>query len=420
MNILHLSTNDVGGAGKAAYRLHQNFLAAGLDSKMMVMTRNGRDNDVIPFCGKMSFFKLRNNLTKLFLKIRTDPNYYFQDHSQSAIKRVNDIYRKLSFKPDIIVAHWISNFVSIEDLYRLSSYNCTPIIWYLMDMAPLTGGCHYAWECTGFMDQCGKCPALYSDNKCDLSYRNWKKKHDCIQKMNITIVSATGWLTRQAKKTTIFNSKRIEQIMLGLDDEIFKPVPRNVARMRLNLPLEQKIVFFRAPSPKDKRKGLSYLIEALKLLKEQLGTDTNKILIVTAGSISGIGFFLTNNFQHKNLGFLNDDKILASAYQAADVFVCPSIEDSGPMMINESIMCGTPVVAFEMGVTPDLVHTGKTGYCAQLKNSEDLAKGIKYILDLSPEKAKSMAKQCSDLGLQYCHYQVQAKAFQNLFETILK
>ncbi|MHC4570579.1 MAG: glycosyltransferase [Planctomycetota bacterium] len=419
MNILHLSTNDVGGAGKAAYRLHRNLLALGLNSKMMVMARNAKNSDVIPFGGHRSVFKIKSDIAKYFLRMRTDPKYYFQNHSRSPIKRVSDVYGKVPFKPDIIVAHWISNFVSTENLYQLSSYAGVPVVWYLMDMAPFTGGCHYAWECTGFMNQCGKCPALYSDEKYDLSYRNWKKKYDVIQKMNITIVSATGWLTKQAKKTTVFNGKRIKQIMLGVDAEIFKSMPRDVARTRLNLPLKQKIVLFGAQSLKLKRKGMFHLIEALKSLEKQLGTDKNKILIVTAGDISGIRAFLINNFHHKHLGFLTNDRILATAYQAADVFVCPSIEDSGPMMINESIMCGTPVVCFEMGVAPDLVHTEKTGYCAQLKNSEDLAKGIKYVLDLSLDKASNISKQCSSLGLQFCHHKVQAGAFKKLFESLV-
>lgn len=419
MNILHLSTSDVGGAGKAAYRLHQNLLELGLNSKMMVMNRNTKNSGVIPFGGHRSVFKIKSDIAKCFLKIRTDPKYYFQNHSQSLIKRVDSVYGKVPFKPDIIVAHWISNFVTIENLHQLSLSAGAPVVWYLVDMAPLTGGCHYAWDCTGYMNQCGKCPALYSDEKHDLSYMNWKKKHDVIQKMNITVVSATGQLTKQAKKTTIFNGKRIEQIMLGIDAEIFKPIPRDVARARLELPLEQKIVFFGAQSLKLKRKGMFYLIKALKSLVKQLGTDKNNILIVTAGNISGIGSFLPNNFKHKHLGFLTDDMMLATAYQAADVFVCPSIEDSGPMMINESIMCGTPVVSFEMGVAPDLVHTGKTGYRTQLRNCEDFANGIKCILNLSSDEAGNMSKQCRSLGLQFCHHQTQAKAFKELFDSLL-
>ena len=76
-------------------------------------------------------------------------------------------------------------------------------------------------------------------------------------------------------------------------------------------------------------------------------------------------------------------------------------------------------MCFEMGVAPNLVHTGKTGYCAQLKNSEDLAKGIKCVLDLSSDKANMISKQCSNLGLQCCHHQVQAEAFKKLFESLV-
>jgi glycosyltransferase involved in cell wall biosynthesis len=288
-----------------------------------------------------------------------------------------------------------------------------------MDMAPLTGGCHYAWDCKGYMNQCGKCPALYSDEQYDLSYKNWQKKHDFIQKMHLTIVSATNCLTKQAKKATAFNGKRIEQIMLGVDAEIFKPIPRNVARKKLKLPLEKKIVFFGAQYLEEKRKGTFYLIEALKSLKRQLGTDKNRMLIVTAGNISEIESFLINNFEHKHLGFLATDSMLATAYQAADVFVCSSIEDSGPMMINESIMCGTPVASFEMGVALDLVHTGKTGYRAELQNSVDLANGIKYVLDLPSNEARNMSKQCRSMGVQLYHHQVQAGAFKVLFESLL-
>jgi glycosyltransferase involved in cell wall biosynthesis len=409
----------MGGAGKAAYRLHQNLSALGLNSKIIVMASNSNNKDVITLHSTRPFYTIRSKIEKCFLKVHADPKYYFQNQSRSSVKKADDIFNVLPFKPDVIVARWISNFLTIEDLYKLSSLTGAPVIWYMVDMAPLTGGCHYAWDCKGFMNQCGWCPALCSKDKYDFSYRTWKKKRDVIQKMHLTIVSATDWLTRQAKKATVFNGRKIEQIMLGLDSEIFRPVPREVARTELKLPLQQKIIFFGAQSLKLKRKGTFYLIEALKFLDTQLADDKNKILIVTAGNVSAISPYLRDNFKHKHLGSWLNDRMLAKAYQAADVFVCPSIEDSGPMMINESIMCGTPVVSFEMGVALNLVHTGKTGYRAKLKDSVDLANGIKYMFDLSPKQAGSMSKQCSDLGLRYCHHRVQTEAFNKLFKCLL-
>ncbi|HEY5124202.1 MAG TPA: glycosyltransferase [Ignavibacteria bacterium] len=73
-------------------------------------------------------------------------------------------------------------------------------------------------------------------------------------------------------------------------------------------------------------------------------------------------------FEYLYLGYVDNTFGIASAFQAADVFVCPSIEDSGPIMINQSIMCGTPVVVFEMGVATDLVETGITGFRAKNKD----------------------------------------------------
>ena len=419
MNILHLSTSDIGGAGKAACRLHQNLLEIGLHSKLMVSNRKSEDDGVIGFNGQKQIPKFRNDMSKFLLKLSSNAKYYFQNQTKSPI-RVQDIYHKMPFRPDVIVAHWVSNFVTAEYLYQLSRDHQIPVVWYLMDMAPLTGGCHYAWDCSGYMNECGCCPALRSKNKNDRSHKNWKNKRDFIKETPMVVVSATTHLTRQAQRATVFAGKRVEQIMLGIDADIFKPVPKQVARESLNLPLDRKIIFFGAQSLKLEQKGMVYLLEALALLKERSGIESHEISIVTAGKVSGIDLQISRNFHHIHLDRLTTDLRLASAYQAADVFVCPSIEDSGPMMINESVMCGTPVVSFEMGVASDLVITGKTGYCAMLKNSEDLATGINYILNLTPEQTKTMSQECRDLGVRYCHPRVQAQAFQSLFESLLE
>jgi len=88
------------------------------------------------------------------------------------------------------------------------------------------------------------------------------------------------------------------------------------------------------------------------------------------------------------------------------------------MMINEAIMCGTPVVAFDMGVAPDLVHTGRTGYKAKLKDSKDLARGIAEILHLNKEEYSEMSNNCSELGLRLCHPKVQMEGFEKLLKAI--
>lgn len=419
MKILNLSTYDYGGAGKAAYRLHHNFLDAGLDSKLMVLNKRSADTSVVGVSEKSNMFMIKKNLGKVFLKLRTNQNYYFQQQSRFNVRKIVSSLIESGFKPDIIVAHWISNFLTAEDLYQLHEKTGAPVIWYLMDMAPLTGGCHYAWDCIGYTDKCGNCPALYSTNRNDLSHRNWEKKYDAHKKNDLTVVAATGWLYEQARNATVLSGKRIDKIMLAVDPKIFSPISKEIARAKLNLPIGKKIIFVGSQALNLERKGIKYFLEALHILANQSYLDKENILVAIAGEGKEIEAHIKNSFQSRHLGFLNDDKMLASAYQAADLFVCPSIEDSGPMMINESILCGTPVVSFDMGVAPDLVHTGKTGYRAALKNIEDLAKGIEYILGLSSEELGEMSGQCRALGMELCCPQGQAESFNVLFRSML-
>ena len=117
-------------------------------------------------------------------------------------------------------------------------------------------------------------------------------------------------------------------------------------------------------------------------------------------------------YQTRFLGFLNSEKDLAEAYQASDLFLCPSIEDSGPMMINESIMCGVPVVCFDMGVAADLVINLQTGFVAELGNSRQLAVGIETILRLTAQEKELMDNKCRKLALSKCHPSVSVEWIQ--------
>ncbi len=150
--------------------------------------------------------------------------------------------------------------------------------------------------------------------------------------------------------------------------------------------MDKKVIFFGAVGLSEVRKGMHFLIESLHKLKELISRSESdlgdKILLLIAGrGFDAIVGALP--FESHYLGYLDNSYGIATAYQSSDVFLCPSIEDSGPMMINQSIMCGTPVVSFEMGVSLDLVITGETGYRARLKDSGDLAQGIFNILNLS-------------------------------------
>ncbi len=81
------------------------------------------------------------------------------------------------------------------------------------------------------------------------------------------------------------------------------------------------------------------------------------------------------------MGFLQDEYSTALVYNAADVFIVPSLADNLPTTVQESLSCGTPVVGFEVGGIPDMISHKKNGYLAKYKDSGDIAEGIKFCIN---------------------------------------
>lgn len=428
MKVIHLSTDDVGGgAADAAYRLHKNMVALDISSHMIVLHKKSSDPGVTavstPFNFIQKIFSRCLAYTKTFLGLSRKSSTYFYKAPSSPIS-ASRLIELFPFTPDLIVLHWVSNFITPGTMRELSLKTKIPLAWYLMDMGPLTGGCHYSFGCTKYGQDCGNCPQLVERSPNDESYWQLKEKKDAFENLDITAVAASSWLMRQLELSSLFKAKEKSLILLGIDSNVFRPIPREEARKILGLPAKRRIIFFGASNLSEERKGLKFIILALKNLYDELKSDNkedeiNQILIVTAG-YSKSPPILNIAFDHHHLGVLHGNEQLALAYQSADLFVNASTEDSGPMMINESLLCGTPVVSFEMGVALDLVHTGKTGYRARLCDEKDLSLGISSILFLNETNRKQMSETCRQYGVEMCHPSVQVKAFEKLYQQLKK
>jgi glycosyltransferase involved in cell wall biosynthesis len=359
-------------------------------------------------------------MSKLNLKKKDNTNTdyrFFQLKERKVIYKTNKLIKIASQKPDAIIILFANKFINAKNIYELHKITRAPIFWFMYDMAPLTGGCHYAWNCKGYQNNCGKCPGLFSNNPFDISYENILYKKYYLSKTNIGIIAASEWQFDQVNRSSLFKNKAIHKVLLAVNSTIFRPVDKNELRLKMSIPVNRKILFFGSVGLSEKRKGMFYLIESLKKLKQKIEKTKlifpGKILLLIAGrEIEHISNKMP--FEYHYMGMVNNTYGIASAYQAADVYVCPSIEDSGPMMINQSIMCGTPVVSFEMGVALDLVITGKTGYRAQLKDSDDMAQGILDILNLNGNDYKIMSDNCRELALNFCSPEVQTDKIESI------
>jgi glycosyltransferase involved in cell wall biosynthesis len=430
MKILILTSPDpYKTAGVVALDLYQGLCAKNEVKVLVNAWGEYPDKNILPLNSRFFYTKsrifrkvrnLRARINKvLSAKKKINSDYSVQDYDQSITYfSSKKILKRVEFVPDVILVLFMQKFLSFKNLKEINQITKAPVFLYLMDMAPFTGGCHYAWQCTAYEEQCGNCPAIYSNKPLDRSYLNWKFKKEMIEETDISIIAGAEWTYQQLVKSTIFKEKPKHKILLPIKANIFAPVGKTNARKILGLPLDKKIIFFGAVTVKNNRKGFNELIEALLVLDRNLPeVEKNKIHLAIAGN--GSTEFIENfPFAFTMLSYLNHSE-LPKAYQAVDVFVSPSIEDSGPMMINQSIMSGTPVVAFEMGVALDLVITGQTGYRAKLKDSADLAKGIKYILNMEEKEYGEMSQNCRNLGLKLCHPQQQTDKFIRIFKTHL-
>ena len=363
------------------------------------------------------FNKLKRIL-KLKEKVQRDPNYYFfQLNEKKQIYNTDKLLKIADIKPDIVIILFAKNFINIENIYELYTKTHAKIFWLIFDMAPFTGGCHYAWDCKGYQNSCGNCPGLYSSDPYDISHKNLIYKKAFLDKVDIHILTGSEWQYKQTKMSTLFKNKQIHKILLPIDSFVFKPVDKEKLRKSMKITANKKIIFFGAVGLTEKRKGMHYLIESLNRLKEILKSadsdlENNILLLAAGGDFDAIVDLLP--FESKYMGYLDNTYGIASAYQAADVFLCPSIEDSGPMMINQSIMSGTPVVSFEMGVSLDLVITGETGYRARIKDSSDMAQGIFNILKLNSDDYDRLSMHCRELALKLCSPETRMELFENL------
>lgn len=424
MRIVHFSTKDIeGGAAKAAHRIHTSLHNRGLDSKMYVLKKKSDDPAVFSVTRNHSLHSRYVNsglrvlhwyLNSWIDRKKVAPHFF----SQFGIPSLS--VQELVQDADIVHLHWIAQYLADSHIHHIAtSGNCRPVVWTLMDLAPLTGGCHYTSGCQRYSRSCGKCPLINSGFPFDISWLIMQRKIRHFRDIDLTFVAPTYWVRDYVCNSRFYTGDNVVVIPLGIDQDVFTNGDQTRARTALNLPLDKFIVFFGATYHDHERKGFRYLVEALECFHsmQQQGQPLSRdVVLVVAGNRSSEQSDLP--LPTINLGHLNTDSALSLVYQAADLFLCPSIEDAGPMMIPEAMMCGTPVVAFNTGGAPDLITTMKTGYLAEVKNSFDLASGL-YQLLLDPKRLKGMRSDCRNLATREHSLEVQARRYEDLYRGLL-
>ena len=211
-----------------------------------------------------------------------------------------------------------------------------------------------------------------------------------LDKQTISFVACSKWLQGEARRSGLLKGQRVDCIPNPIDTHVFRPNEKKAARERLNLPADRRLILFVSQRVTNVNKGMDYLIEACRLMSSQYPDLAAQSDLVILG---GHAEEMTDKLPLKvwPMGYVNDRKSIVDVYNAADVFVLPSLSENLPNTIMEAMACGVPCVGFKVGGIPEEIDHQKNGYVARYRDAQDLADGIHWVLEDCDYEAVSRA-----------------------------
>ncbi|MEO8435094.1 MAG: glycosyltransferase family 4 protein [Pyrinomonadaceae bacterium] len=408
-NVLHISTSDnLGGSGRAAYRIHTGLRSLGVRSRMLVGIKATDDPDV-DLIARGAFLQTLDDWSNR-LTGRLSFQYLFYPSSLALLRRE---WVRQADVVQLYNSH--GGYFSHTVLPVLSRQR--PVVWRLSDMWPMTGHCAYSFDCERWKTGCGSCPILSDSPELyrDTTALLWRIKDWIFARSALTIVAPSKWIRGLAAASPLLGRFDVKLIPNGLDTDVFRPLPREVARAQFGIPASAQVVLFSAHSILDKRKGAALIQEALERLAGPADSVKPTLVVVGFGAQQWISEL---PFEVMLLDHINSDDQLAALYSAADVFVLPTLAENLPNGVVESMACGTPAITFNVGGCPDAVRHMETGYLANYRDAEDLARGIKLILSDADLRRRLGQRSRQVVEAEY-NIQLQAHRFKDLYQQLL-
>ena len=317
---------------------------------------------------------------------------------------------------DVVHLHWINQgMLSLKGIRKILNTG-KPVVWTMHDIWPATAICHLTLDCRNFETQCAHCRLLPgSGSTNDLSTQIWKRKQQMLNDRQITFVTCSQWLAGEAQKSALLKGQRVVSIPNPIDTHIYTPKDKQQARQRVGLPTEGRIILFASQRVTNRNKGMGYLLEACRLLAEQYPEKKEDITVaILGGHAEEIEGQLP--FRTCPLGYVNDEQRIVDIYNAADVFVLPSLSENLPNTIMEAMACGVPSVGFRIGGIPEEIDHQQNGYVADYCSSEDLARGIWWTLYEADHEA--VRKACLQKVAHNYSQQSVANRYLEVYESL--
>lgn len=398
MKTLIVSYADgLGGAGKAAYRLHQGLRRQGVDSWMLVVKKVTDDDRVISAYSNFSlpFVLGKKRVVSTALRpIYGNQEFLSYNLFPGALHRV---INKLS--PDIVNLHWVNGeMLSLGSIAKITQ----PIVWTLHDQWLFLGSRHYT----------------PSENTVDSSVRQFvdqrliSRKQKLLERNNIHLATPSAWLHDFGIGTGMISAERIHVVNNGIDLDTFQPSDSITSRSQFGLPKERKLILCGAAAVDSEFKGMNLLNAIADTFHRQAPASAE--LVVFGGSQTQQTWDLAG-MPVNAIGRIDNEADLAKLYGCADAFLLPSRIDNFPNTVIEAAACATATVGNGVGGVPEQIEHMQTGYVAKQDSAEDLAQGLIEVLNTSEAMGKA-ARQRAEARYSL---DIMANNYLNLFESRL-
>ena len=332
----------------------------------------------------------------------------FDNHglaSRCATKRVVEEIKKI--KPDVIQLHCVHGYyLNYKILFEYLNTTSIPVVWTFHDCWAFTGHCaHFVTaNCEKWKTGCYDCPLRgdYPKSLVDRSNKNYYlKKWLFTANKNLHIVPASDWLDGFVKQSFL-KDKETVVIKNGVDLTIFRPSDK---RQR------DKCRILGVSGVWYKEKGLYDFYQLRELLDKEhfqivlVGLSKDQLKELPDGII---GIEYTESVQE-----------LAELYSSSEVFVNPTYADTFPTVNLEALACGTPVITYRTGGSPEAVSEG-TGWVLEQGDVNSIVDIIKNIASMSSKEVENQRKECRSRAMQQFDRNTCFKKYVQLYERLLK
>lgn len=413
-DVLHINISDGGGGvGRAAHRLHTGLLRMGVRSRMWVDHKTSEDPTVWGPDSLLSrlYIRLRSRIDKWPAYLCRHSHWNYSSFNFLPNPRMHQIWKDI--RPKLVHLHWFGD-------------GMLPIQYFRHIHCPVVATLHGRWLFNGAQhlhsDQSSRfVEGFLPDNRdpmdggWDVDRWVWQRKCDALDKVKWNIVTLSRWMERDARRSRILGGHPIVRIPNGVDTEVFHPLDSAEARNRLGLEQDKRYILFGANfAVQDRNKGFGDFVEAMRILER----DSNAGVEVVVFGSNHPGGELPYKTPTHFLGFVKDEARMACVYSAADVFVLPSHQDNLPNTVMESLSCGTPCVAYDVGGVSDMIEHHANGRLVPARDSAALAGEIRAVLSLEPLDRESLREAARQTVMKEFTRELQCERMKTLYDGI--